>query len=156
MGLAARKISLGAERRIAEAALSLDGKRVIFIFEDGEGCSIPRRDLPNDDGTSITAIQIYDHRGAVSIAQSSGQIYDLPWDSIKHYGRGGRRKAVSVGARLKKLRAERGFKQEAFSRAAGISRMQLNRLESDISSPNLETLVKLARVLGISPKELVE
>ena len=127
----------------------MDGKRLIFVFENGEGYSIPRKDLPGDDGAPITAIQIFDHRHAVSVTQASGGIYDLPWDSIKHYARGGRQRKVLLGHRLRKLREERGLSQKSLARSAGISRMQLSRIETNISTPNLDSLLKLSRVLGV-------
>jgi DNA-binding XRE family transcriptional regulator len=150
-----RKINLSSEKRIEEVSLSMDGKRLIFVFENGEGYSIPRKNLPGDDGSPIAAIEIFDHRGAVLIRQASGEAYDLPWDSVKHYGHGGRQKKFKVGDQLKKIRQERGFSQKSLAQAAGISRMQLTRLERNISTPQLDTLLNLSRVLGISPREWV-
>ncbi len=155
MGLPARKISPQSERRIEEVSLSMDGKRLVFIFENGEGFSISRKDLPGDDGTPIISIEIFDHRGAVSLCQSSGHSYDLPWDSIKHYARGGRQKKLLLGPRLKKIRKDKGLTQQALCRAAGISRMQLNRLERNLSAPHLDTLLNLSRALNISPQEWI-
>ena len=92
MGLPARKIEWGEDRRIHEACLSLDGERLIFILEDGEGYSLERRKLSFDDGTPVTSIQILDHRHAVSIRQAGGSQYTMPSDSIKHYDQGGKQK----------------------------------------------------------------
>ena len=155
MGLPARKINQGSERRIEEMALSQDGKRLIFIFENGEGYSIPRFQLPGDDGTPITNLQIFDHRGAVVVTQSSGQCYDLPWDSIKHYARGGVQKKIALGKRLRELREGRELTQEALARAVGLSRAQINRIEGNLSQPQVDSLVNICHVLGISPTELI-
>lgn len=150
MALAARKINLGSEKRLEEVTLSLDGKRLIFLFENREGYSILRSHLPRDDGSPITSIQIFDHQGAVAILQTSGASYDLPWDSIKHYAQGGRQKKYSLGPFLKKIREQKGLTQQALAKQAGISRMQLSRLESNCSSPTLDTLLKLSRTLGVT------
>lgn len=155
MGLPARKMSHNAEKRLEEVTLSLDGKRLIFIFESGEGYFIARHDLPGDDGTPVTAIQIFDHRGAVSITQASGEIYDLPWDSIKHYARGGHQRQVLLGQRLKKLRREHKLSQTDLAKASGLSRMQLARLEKNLSRPNLDTLLNLASTFHMTPRELL-
>ncbi len=155
MGLPARKLHPDGERRIEEVTLSRDGRRLIFIFENGEGYSLPRTDLPGDDGTPVTALQIFDHRGAVAVTQASGQVYDLPWDSIKHYAQGGKQKKVLLGNRLKRLREEKTLTQTGLARSAGISRMQLARIEANDSTPGFDTLLKLVRVLGISPRELL-
>lgn len=155
MALAARKINPGSEKRIEEVTLSLDGKRIVFIFENGEGYSILRSYLPGDDGSPITSIQIFDHQGAVAVIQASGTSYDLPWDSIKHYAQGGKQKKYAVGISLKKLRSQKGFSQKKLAQLSSLSRMQLSRLESHRSNPTLETLLKLSHVLGVSPKNLV-
>ncbi len=155
MGLPARKIELGSDKKIDEVSLSMDGRRLIFLFASGEGYSVPRKSLPGDDGTPIVSLQIFDHRGAVSISQASGTTYDLPWDSIKHYARGGRQKTFALGERIKRLRKERELTQENLARAVGISRIQMNRIESDLSKPGLETLMRLADVLGVTLRDMV-
>lgn len=88
-----RKILSHSKRKIQEVAVSFDGRRLLFLFENGKGHSIPRERLPGDDRTPITHVQIFDHRGAVAIAQASGHQYNLPWDSIKYYAAGGKPKS---------------------------------------------------------------
>ncbi len=156
MGLPAKKTSPEGEKRLEEVSLSLDGKRLVFIFENGEGYALTRKDIPGDDGSPITGIEIFDHREAVLVRQASGEAYDLPWDSIKHFARGGRRTKLRMGGRLKKLRKERGLSQEGLARKARISRMQLIRLEKNLSNPSLETLLSLSRALEVSPREWVD
>lgn len=155
MGLPARKIETGSGKKIEEVSLSMDGRRLIFLFENGEGYAVPRKSLPGDDGTPIISLQIFDHRGAVSISQASGTTYDLPWDSIKHYARGGKQRTVAVGEQIKRLRKERELTQEGLARAVGISRIQLTRIESKLSKPGLETMMRLADVLGVSLSYIV-
>lgn len=155
MGLPARKINQGSEKKIEEVALSQDGKRLIFIFENGEGYSIPRQQLPGDDASPIVSLEIFDHRGAVAITQASGQRYDLPWDSIKHYARGGVQKKIALGRRLRELREGRELTQEALARAVGLSRAQINRIEGNLSQPQVDTLINVCRFLGVSPAELI-
>ena len=130
--------------------MSLDGRRLIFLFENGEGYAIPRQSLPGDDGTPVVSLQIFGHRGAISVSQASGTAYDLPWDSIKHYARGGKQRSAAVGERLRRLRKERELTQDGLAKAVGISRIQMNRIESGLSRPGLDTLMRLADVLGVS------
>ena len=155
MGLPARKFNPGAECRIVEVTLSLDGRRLVFVFESGEGYSVLRNHLPGDDGSPIVSIQIFDHQGAVSITQAGGVVYDLPWDSIKYYAGGGRQKRYSCGKTLRKFRMQRHLSQNRLAKAAGISRMQLSRLESNRSNPTLETMLKLAASLGVPPGDFM-
>lgn len=156
MAMLAKKINPGSEKRIIDVTLSLDGKRLVFVFENGEGYSILRENLPGDDGSPITSIQIFDHQGAVAMIQASGTSYDLPWDSIKHYAEGGKQKKYSVGESLKQFRNQKGLSQKELAGLAAMSRMQLSRLEKNQSNPTLETLLKLSTVLQIPLKKLVE
>jgi len=57
---------------------------------------------------------------------------------------------------LKKLRNKKGWSQERLAREAGISYHTLIKIEQDrIRNPKLETLIKLAKALGVSLDKLV-
>jgi len=57
---------------------------------------------------------------------------------------------------LKKLRNKKGWSQERLAREAGISYNTLIKIErGGIKNPKLETLIKLARALGVSLDKLV-
>jgi len=57
---------------------------------------------------------------------------------------------------LKKLRNKKGWSQERLAREAGISYITLVKIErGNIQNPKLETLIKLAKALGISLDKLV-
>ena len=57
---------------------------------------------------------------------------------------------------LKKLRQKKGWSQEKLAREAGISYITLVKIErGNIENPKLQTLVKLARALGVSLDKLV-
>ena len=57
---------------------------------------------------------------------------------------------------LKKLRNKKGWTQEKLAREAGISYITLVKIErGNIENPKLQTLVKLARTLGVSLDKLV-
>ena len=57
---------------------------------------------------------------------------------------------------LKKLRNKKGWSQERLAREAGISYITLVKIErGNIQNPKLETLIKLAKVLGVSIDRLV-
>jgi len=58
--------------------------------------------------------------------------------------------------KLKKLRNKKGWSQERLAREAGISYQTLIKIEQDrIKSPRLDTLIKLAKALGVSLDRLV-
>jgi len=57
---------------------------------------------------------------------------------------------------IKKFRAKLGLTQEALARKANISYNTITKLEvKGITNPRMETLIKLARALGISIDQLV-
>lgn len=56
-------------------------------------------------------------------------------------------------ARLTALRERAGLSQSEIARRAGISRQAYRKLEDGTSIPSMDTLVKLAEALGISPRK---
>jgi len=57
---------------------------------------------------------------------------------------------------LKKLRVKKGWSQEKLAREAGISYQTLIKIERGyVKNPKLETLIKLAKALGVSIDKLV-
>jgi transcriptional regulator with XRE-family HTH domain len=60
-----------------------------------------------------------------------------------------------VAARVAEIRAERGLSQEALAGKARINRVTLARLERAQHPPNLDTLERIARALGVGLVDLV-
>ncbi|MBM3327444.1 MAG: helix-turn-helix domain-containing protein [Calditrichaeota bacterium] len=54
------------------------------------------------------------------------------------------------GERLKRLRREKGLRQEELASRTGINRSYLSILENDRSSPTMEVVERLAQGLGVS------
>lgn len=61
-----------------------------------------------------------------------------------------------VGARLKRLRMQRGVTLTALSAATGISKSTLSRLETGQRRPSLELLLPLAQAYRVPLEELVD
>jgi transcriptional regulator with XRE-family HTH domain len=61
-----------------------------------------------------------------------------------------------VAARIAQLRAERGMSQELLATRAQINRVTLARLELGLHQPKLDTLDRIARVLGVSLVSLLK
>ena len=59
------------------------------------------------------------------------------------------RLAVTLGERLRRLRAERGLTQRAAAARIGIGPPVLRRLERGSANPSLAVLVSAARAFGI-------
>ncbi len=56
---------------------------------------------------------------------------------------------MSLGGRIRGLRAERGIRQKALAQKAGLTPSLVSQIESDKLSPSLHTLGRLAGALGI-------
>jgi len=61
-----------------------------------------------------------------------------------------------VAARVAELRARRGMTQESLATKARINRVTLARLERAQHPPNLDTLERIARALGVGLVDLVK
>lgn len=61
----------------------------------------------------------------------------------------------AFGQVLAELRRDRGLSQERLALEAGYHRTYVSLLERGKYSPSLDAIVHLARVLGISPSDLV-
>ena len=60
-----------------------------------------------------------------------------------------------LGAKIKKLREEKGFDQKSFAFDCGIGRTQLYMIENGKTNPRLLTLIKIAQGLDVPVDELL-
>ena len=58
------------------------------------------------------------------------------------------------GARLRQLRDQRGYSQEELAERAGLHRNYVGGVERGERNVALENIVKLAKALSVSPKDL--
>jgi transcriptional regulator with XRE-family HTH domain len=76
----------------------------------------------------------------------------LAWVIVSNMG-----KHVTLAKRLKELRQAQGWTQQDLSRASGLSRSYISRLEmGDIALPSSERLRSLATSLGTTPDDLLQ
>lgn len=64
--------------------------------------------------------------------------------------------AKIVGANVRRLRTARGLTQEELAGEAGIAMRHLGRIERGEGNPTVEVLGKLAALLGVEPKEMLD
>jgi transcriptional regulator with XRE-family HTH domain len=62
---------------------------------------------------------------------------------------------VKIGAQVKRARERELLTQEELASRAGIGAATLSRIEKDRVEPHFRTIRKIARALGVDPKELV-
>ncbi len=63
---------------------------------------------------------------------------------------------VYIGDRLKDLRIEQALTQRELAETASIGVNTVNRIELNETEPHMSTVRKLARALGVEPRELVK
>lgn len=63
---------------------------------------------------------------------------------------------MSLGENIARLRARKNWSQEELARALDVSRQSVSKWETDASVPDLDKLVKLGEVFGVSLDELVQ
>ncbi len=61
-----------------------------------------------------------------------------------------------LGARVKLLRAGRGWSLEALANASGVSRSMLSQIEREQANPTLAVTLRIAQAFGMSLGELLE
>ena len=59
------------------------------------------------------------------------------------------------GVRIKTLRTQKGFSQEAFADRCGFARTYMSRIETGGANPSLDALYVLATALGMNLSELL-
>src|SRR5690349_24569824 len=61
-----------------------------------------------------------------------------------------------LGARVKSLRAERGWSLEQLATASGVSRSMLSDIEREQANPTLAVTLRIAQAFGMALGELIE
>jgi transcriptional regulator with XRE-family HTH domain len=62
---------------------------------------------------------------------------------------------IAFGRRIRELRVERGWTQEALAERAGINTLQVGHIERGANDPKLTTILGLAKALGLGPEQLL-
>ena len=63
---------------------------------------------------------------------------------------------AALAKRMKELRKQRGFSQEAFADHAGLHRVAVGWIEQGKRVPSLKTLLKISQGFGLSLSELLK
>jgi len=62
---------------------------------------------------------------------------------------------VKLGNNLKRIRTQKGISQGDIARNLKVGRSFITNIENGKTNPTLATITKIAKALGISPKELI-
>lgn len=61
----------------------------------------------------------------------------------------------TIALNLRRYRAEKGIAQEKLALIAGVDRTMVSKIERQLTNPSIETLLKLANVLGVRVSDLL-
>jgi len=64
-------------------------------------------------------------------------------------------RSTKLGKNLKRIRTAKKLSQGAIARKLGVHRAYISGIENGKRNPTLATIQKLAKALGVSPKELL-
>lgn len=134
------------------------------IFRNKEDLFLSRKDIPEDDGSSIKEVSIDKNRYYFSVLLESGKKYEVPWDFIRYicderyefFGKKSvKMSALEIGKRITWLRKSKKFTQQALASQSGIQRANIARIESGRHRPSLETLERIAGSLNLPVARIV-
>ena len=61
----------------------------------------------------------------------------------------------AFGDALREIRKEKGISQEQLALNSGLDRTYMSLIERGVQSPTLRSVVKIAKVLGVKPSEII-
>lgn len=143
----------------------LEKEKVFFCtFRNKEDLFLSRKDIPEDDGSSIKEVSIDKNKYYFSVLLESGKKYKVPWDFIRYicdkkyefFGKKPRHiSAQEIGKRIVWLRKSKKLTQQILASQSGIQRANIARIESGRHSPSLETLERIANSLHLPVARIV-
>jgi transcriptional regulator with XRE-family HTH domain len=63
---------------------------------------------------------------------------------------------MEIGSKIKQLRLQRGLTQEELAKLSNISQAAVTHYEKGVRKPSTNTMIQLAKVLSVDPKELTD
>lgn len=153
--------------RIACATPSPDGKALLVRFGDNRSYTLRLEDIEDFDEERVSDARTDMDGAEVVVTGPAGREATIPWDFILYKCAPGYVAARpqgsdrelgprAIGRRIRKLREERGMDITTFARLSGLARPNVHRLEGGLHRPQMETLAKAAKVLGVAIADLLK
>lgn len=133
-------------------------------FRNKEDLFLSRKDILEDDGSSIKEVSIDQNSYYFSVLLESGKKYEVPWDFIRYIceekyefsgKKPGKVSALEIGKRIAWLRKSQKLTQQALASQSGIQRANIARIESGRHAPSLETLERIADSLSLPVARII-
>lgn len=145
--------------RILSAFPSVDGCALLVRFGDGRNFELSREDIKGFGRGRIADVDTDIDGTEIVIRSTSGAEILVPWDYVLYRcdpeyaslinaedsGVGPR----EIGRRVRKLREKSKLTVAGLARLSGLARPNVHRLEAGRHRPQVETLAKVARALGV-------
>lgn len=155
--------------RMIDVAFIASDRTLAFTFADGRRYLVPLGAVVSADASSVLEITLLYQGSAASVAQSSGNRFEIPWDFVLHWvdknyeyyrdrsdvSRSREEAARVVAGRVRVQRKKRNLTQQQLANLTDIKRPNIARLERGKHAASLETLERVAAALGTSVAELV-
>lgn len=146
-----------ADKRFESVSYLQEGDVFACMFMNGHTFFLDRQLIQEDDGSKVEDISVEPNGYSFLVRLASGKEYEIPWDFVRYHCDIKYRESVkaikpfsTVAKRIKEIRVSSGKTQEELSKATGIKRPNIARIESGKHEPSLETLKKLAEALDVS------
>lgn len=155
-----------ASRMMIEVQIDREKRRIRIQFADGRAGWIPVADIEQADPPvrlDLDRVEMPNPYEIVIGTEEGGTI-EVSWDFARGYcdpsfqereREQAQRGQAHLGGRIRQFRERAGWTQEELAGRAGIGRVTLSRLESGGHSPRYQTLVALAKALGVSVTDLL-
>lgn len=140
----------------------------VVEMEDGRGYVLPVDVVTEADQTRVVRWRLGPGRHYFSVAQESGNRFEVPWDAVLYHcepdyeyykGTGTAEapdsRAQRIGQRVRAEREHKGMTIGQLAERADLQRPNLSRLEHGRHEPSLETLERVAAGLRIPVARLV-
>lgn len=154
-------------RVMEDVSLNSTGTCLKITFADGTRYSLNHTLLECDDRTRIEHVVLIDKGYAFKVKQKSGNIYDVPWDTVHYfcnpayeyyYKRKSPQPLISpptIGQRIRTIRQRNHMTITEVALRAGLKRPNLSRIEGGKVRPSLLTMERIADALSVPVVDLI-
>jgi len=154
--------------RLVGAIWCSDKKAILVIFVSGHHYYLPVDKMKNVHSEAVREVRLDEFQDGVIVEMDGGRTTDFSSDFVLYHCEPEYRcqidveyrpdklpMAVRVGLCVRALRKKKGMSLRAFATAAKMAVANASNLESGKHEPKLETLQRVAQVLGVTIASLV-
>lgn len=160
----ARRTDQNRGSRFEYLTVSPRGGELLAIFSDGSAALCDRPVLPEDDGSNVESIELFDDDKRAVLTLESGKTIEVTSSFVAQKSlirraytpNNGEVDGVTLGKRIRELRLAAGLTQAELARRTGIHRPNIARVEAGRHTPSLETLTRLAQAIGVPTTRVLD